>query len=373
MHAGRALTKHPTALRSAFPAATCQLPHARSWWVLSKGAPEVMQGLLAEVPPHYQQCYKVRWRSAAPGGSLGLLLAASSQPPQWLPAGSHPTANPPASPLPPNPMQHYASEGARVLALAYKQLDSLMTPSELRHLPRDSAESKLTFAGAADVQIVLCVVLGEEPQPAPPAPRSGGEPAHIRRRGRCVHCAYCGDGWTGTASCTSCPAARGGEQANSFGRACCPATTVLHMCGLIACSRLLCSMRRAGLPQQVRSLILVLPHILPAPAGFAIFRSPLKEESEPALRMLRESQHQLVMITGGWMGSCGVGWGGVGGGGAHPPWGGWLLKRGWGGPASAVFAGCHSRVLQVAPVGCDERVASLLACWGGHLRTRRVG
>lgn len=34
-------------------------------------------------------------------------------------------------------------------------------------------------------------------------------------------------------------------------------------------------------------------------AGFAVFRSPLKEDSEPALRMLRESQHQLIMITGG--------------------------------------------------------------------------
>jgi len=29
-----------------------------------------------------------------------------------------------------------------------------------------------------------------------------------------------------------------------------------------------------------------------------VFRSPLKEDSEPALRMLRESQHQLIMITG---------------------------------------------------------------------------
>jgi len=33
-------------------------------------------------------------------------------------------------------------------------------------------------------------------------------------------------------------------------------------------------------------------------AGFAIFRSPLKDESEPALRMLKASQHQLIMITG---------------------------------------------------------------------------
>ncbi|PSC72522.1 putative manganese-transporting ATPase PDR2 [Micractinium conductrix] len=102
-----------------------------SWWVLSKGAPEVLQTLLAAVPKHYERCYK-----------------------------------------------HFASEGARVLALAYKQLPSGLTPSELRHMGRDTAESGLTFA------------------------------------------------------------------------------------------------------------------------GFAIFRSPLKEDSEPALRMLRESCHQLVMITG---------------------------------------------------------------------------
>ena len=33
-------------------------------------------------------------------------------------------------------------------------------------------------------------------------------------------------------------------------------------------------------------------------AGFAVFRSPLKPQSEPSLRMLKMSQHQLVMITG---------------------------------------------------------------------------
>lgn len=109
----------------------CEGDGPAAWWVLSKGAPEVVQGLLASVPPHYERCYK-----------------------------------------------RYASEGARVLALAYKQLPAEMTPSELRHLPRDSAESGLQFA------------------------------------------------------------------------------------------------------------------------GFAVFRSPLKEDSEPALRMLRESRHQLVMITG---------------------------------------------------------------------------
>ncbi len=34
-----------------------------------------------------------------------------------------------------------------MLALAYKQLPAEMTPSELRHLPRDHAESELQFAG----------------------------------------------------------------------------------------------------------------------------------------------------------------------------------------------------------------------------------
>lgn len=32
--------------------------------------------------------------------------------------------------------------------------------------------------------------------------------------------------------------------------------------------------------------------------GFAVLRCPLKPESEPALKMLKESSHQLVMITG---------------------------------------------------------------------------
>jgi manganese-transporting P-type ATPase len=33
-------------------------------------------------------------------------------------------------------------------------------------------------------------------------------------------------------------------------------------------------------------------------AGFAILQCPLKPESEPALRQLRDASHQLVMITG---------------------------------------------------------------------------
>ena len=102
-----------------------------AWFVLIKGAPEVIAEHLATVPPSYERHYK-----------------------------------------------KYAAEGARVLALAYKRLPNDLTPSSLRHMPRDEAESGLDFA------------------------------------------------------------------------------------------------------------------------GFAIFRSPLKPDSEPSLRMLRASQHQLIMITG---------------------------------------------------------------------------
>lgn len=102
-----------------------------TWWVLVKGAPEVIASHLGEVPLRYEKQYK-----------------------------------------------RYAAEGARVLALAYKRLPDDLTPSALRHTPRDIAESELEFA------------------------------------------------------------------------------------------------------------------------GFAIFRSPLKPDSEPSLRMLRASQHQLIMITG---------------------------------------------------------------------------
>ncbi|KAL4532436.1 hypothetical protein Ndes2526B_g08333 [Nannochloris sp. 'desiccata'] len=101
------------------------------YYVLAKGAPEVIAAHLKNIPSRYDRQYK-----------------------------------------------RYASEGARVLALAYKKLPDEMTPSALRHTPRDEAESNLDFA------------------------------------------------------------------------------------------------------------------------GFAIFRSPLKPDSEPSLRMLRASQHQLIMITG---------------------------------------------------------------------------
>lgn len=102
-----------------------------NYFVLMKGAPETIQQHLESVPEYYDRCYK-----------------------------------------------RYASEGARVLALAYKPMPSDLTTSSLRHVAREEAESNLIFA------------------------------------------------------------------------------------------------------------------------GFAIFRSPLKSQSEPALRMLKASQHQLIMITG---------------------------------------------------------------------------
>ena len=81
-----------------------------------------------------------------------------------------------------------------------------------------------------------------------------------------------------------------------------------------------------------------------------MFRSPLKEDSEPALRMLRESLHQLVMITGEWVGRVG-GW--VGG------WlGGWIswpeLDRG--GVRQALVVHC------VAGVGRPLKLCSVLDC-----------
>lgn len=153
--------------------------------MLSKGAPEVVQRLLAAVPPHYERCYK-----------------------------------------------RYAAEGARVLALAHKQLPEGMTPSELRHLPRDEAESGLQFAGEAP-----CFGLGRHPMRRPRV--NIVTPASWAQRVLCV-----------------------------------PATLpVPHLAAAPACPR--------------------------CHAGFAVFRSPLKPESEPALRMLRESLHQLIMITGG--------------------------------------------------------------------------
>ncbi len=44
-------------------------------------------------------------------------------------------------------MQRYAAEGARVLAMACKRIEGEVTPSALRHMPRDQAEHGLRFAG----------------------------------------------------------------------------------------------------------------------------------------------------------------------------------------------------------------------------------
>jgi len=75
---------------------------APSWWVLTKGAPETIKGFLKSIPVTYDAVYK-----------------------------------------------EYASEGARVLAMAYKQLPEDTTPSSLRHTSRDEAESGLIFGGFA--------------------------------------------------------------------------------------------------------------------------------------------------------------------------------------------------------------------------------
>ena len=68
-----------------------------------KGAPEVIQKLLKKVPPHYEEVYK-----------------------------------------------HYASKGARVIALAYKSLDSKdWTLSMIKGIKRNEVECDLEFAGFA--------------------------------------------------------------------------------------------------------------------------------------------------------------------------------------------------------------------------------
>jgi manganese-transporting P-type ATPase len=84
-----------------------------AWWVLSKGAPEAVKKMLAKVPAGYDARYK-----------------------------------------------SFAAQGARVLALGCKRLSGEMTPSAMRHLPRDQAESGLEFAGECFLPWVLlpCLV-----------------------------------------------------------------------------------------------------------------------------------------------------------------------------------------------------------------------
>ena len=43
--------------------------------------------------------------------------------------------------------KRYAAQGARVLALAARRLPADLPPSGLRHLPREQAESGLSFVG----------------------------------------------------------------------------------------------------------------------------------------------------------------------------------------------------------------------------------
>lgn len=84
-------------------------------WALLKGAPEVVQPFLRDAPADYEQSYK-----------------------------------------------RYASQGARVIALAYKQLGSSTTASDLRTMPRAEIEKDLSFGGFA----VLRCPLKAESEPA---------------------------------------------------------------------------------------------------------------------------------------------------------------------------------------------------------------
>ena len=80
-----------------------------SWWVLSKGAPEVLQTLLAAVPKHYERCYKVHSMRLCVGccrgcgrrdgvtGNEGLLC--SGRPPAAVCVEGTPT-DPPQQPVP---------------------------------------------------------------------------------------------------------------------------------------------------------------------------------------------------------------------------------------------------------------------------------
>eukprot|EP00891_Asterochloris_glomerata_P000411 jgi/Astpho2/411/Aster-03461 len=81
---------------------------ATGHWVLLKGAPEVVQPMLEQVPGDFEAAYK-----------------------------------------------QFASQGARVIALAYKQLPSHLSTPELRELPREQLESKLQFGGFAVLQCPL--------------------------------------------------------------------------------------------------------------------------------------------------------------------------------------------------------------------------
>lgn len=83
-------------------------------WLVAKGAPEIMQPLLADAPADYESSYK----------------------------------------------QH-ASQGSRIIALAYKTLPGL-EGAELRRVPRGEAESGLTFAGFA----VFACPLKSESEPS---------------------------------------------------------------------------------------------------------------------------------------------------------------------------------------------------------------
>ncbi|KAK2079975.1 hypothetical protein QBZ16_002370 [Prototheca wickerhamii] len=91
-----------SALKRMSVLARVEREHETSFWVLTKGAPEVVRGELARVPEGYDAAYRA-----------------------------------------------YAAQGARVLALAARRLPAGTAAPDLHGLPRDRAERDLEFAGFA--------------------------------------------------------------------------------------------------------------------------------------------------------------------------------------------------------------------------------
>jgi cation-transporting ATPase 13A1 len=52
--------------------------------------------------------------------------------------------------------KQFAAQGARVIALAHKQLPAGLSGPELRALPREEAEADMAFVGFAVFQVFVC-------------------------------------------------------------------------------------------------------------------------------------------------------------------------------------------------------------------------
>lgn len=131
-----------------------------------------MQGLLAEVPPHYQQCYKA-------SGVCALLFMPDALLWRWaagIPLYSSPCLCPPAL----RSAALHVCIGARVLALAYKQLETPLTPSICVRLPAlDAAALRIGGRPCAGPGLQAAGQPDDPQRAAPPAPRRSGEPAHL--------------------------------------------------------------------------------------------------------------------------------------------------------------------------------------------------